>query len=300
MTQNQVASEPLGAQPVFALNPDGSVGFGEIGRTQHAKDLRKEARQKKRAETSPDQTLTIHHPDLEIDEALSFQSSDLTSPADGSQVFTPINTSALPDDLDAREQISPAKPVGLLPQKITELPLWRGGLGTGKEPIPTYPFRAKTTLPVPAGLPIGDLNLYNGSKIQSGFKISKGDGKVHTRRKWHPNVQLTVLPSRVLNERVPVRTTARIVRTIKREGGLDQYLISDSRDRLVEMGEWGWRIRWLMLMRNRAGVAKVLVEKKQRFYEDRMKAVEESKRRRARKMDKSAQESSTGKLTYVI
>ena len=293
---------PLGYQPVFALKSDGSVGFEEVDRREHAKGLRKEV-QARSQERPVDQTLTIHHPDLEIDEALSLATpDDVLLTEDGSEnTFTPMSTNAIPDDLYSREHLSSQHSLGELPQQITELPQWTGGRGTGREPIPAYPFRAKSTLPLPRGLPIGNLNLYNGSLIQSGFKISKGDGKVHTRRKWHPNVHMNVLWSTVLNEKVPIRTTARIRRTIKKEGGIDEYLISDGHDRLFEMGEWGWRLRWLMLMRNRAGVAKVLMKKKQDFYTSRLKAAEESKRRELRKNDKSTRdEGPTGKLTYVI
>lgn len=44
-----------------------------------------------------------------------------------------------------------------------------------------------------------------------------------------------------------VRVQARVLRTIDKVGGLDEYLLGDKEARIRELGVWGWRLRWRVM-----------------------------------------------------
>ena len=88
-----------------------------------------------------------------------------------------------------------------------------------------------------------DRGLYGGSTIQFGNNISeKNKGK--TRRSWHPNIHRKRLWSNALGKFVQVKVQARVLRTIDKVGGLDEYLLGDKPARIKELGLEGWRLRW--------------------------------------------------------
>lgn len=89
--------------------------------------------------------------------------------------------------------------------------------------------------------------LYGGATIQSGNKISKGRNKGKTLRKWYPNVRVEKLRSEALGVEMSIPTTARVMRTINKCGGLDQYLLGEKPARIKELGLLGWKLRWLVL-----------------------------------------------------
>lgn len=89
--------------------------------------------------------------------------------------------------------------------------------------------------------------LYGGATIQSGNKISDGRNKGRTLRKWYPNVKVEKLKSRALNVEMSIPTVARVMRTIRKCGGLDEYLLGEKPGRIKELGLLGWKLRWLIL-----------------------------------------------------
>ena len=84
---------------------------------------------------------------------------------------------------------------------------------------------------------------------------------VKTRRTWHPNIQPHLLYSRSLGRPIRLRVATRVLRTIDRLGGLDEYLVGSSTPaRIRELGVTGWALRWRVLqtreMRKRFGITK--------------------------------------------
>jgi len=107
--------------------------------------------------------------------------------------------------------------------------------------IPPYPYGARTTFKQ------ADRGLYGGASIQFGNKISKGRNKGKTRRAWYPNVRLETIKSEALGKDLNIRITASCMRTIKKCGGLDQYLLGDKPARIKELGLFGWKLRWQIM-----------------------------------------------------
>lgn len=89
--------------------------------------------------------------------------------------------------------------------------------------------------------------LYGGATIQSGNKISDGRNKGRTLRKWYPNVRVEKLRSDALNVEMSIPTTARVMRTIRKLGGLDKYVLGPKAARIKELGLLGWKLRWLVM-----------------------------------------------------
>lgn len=107
--------------------------------------------------------------------------------------------------------------------------------------MPKYPYKTNPHFQE------ANHGLYGGQEIQSGHKISKGRNKGKTLRKWYPNVRSEVLESEALGTQLTLPVTARTMRTIRKSGGLDQYLLKDKPARLKELGLLGWKLRWLVL-----------------------------------------------------
>ncbi|KAE9973235.1 hypothetical protein BLS_003669 [Venturia inaequalis] len=91
-----------------------------------------------------------------------------------------------------------------------------------------------------------NFGLYGGQKIRSGNNVSK-DSETKTRRKWRPNVHNRSLYSYALNKYIQIKVTTRVLRTIDKSGGLDEYLIKDKAGRIKELGMKGWELRWKVM-----------------------------------------------------
>ncbi|KAJ1966205.1 hypothetical protein GGI12_000227 [Dipsacomyces acuminosporus] len=65
--------------------------------------------------------------------------------------------------------------------------------------------------------------LFGGSKVQHGNNKPKSLHK--TRRIWMPNIQKVNLYSAILDRTFNLRVTTRVLRTIDKKGGLDNYLL---------------------------------------------------------------------------
>lgn len=83
--------------------------------------------------------------------------------------------------------------------------------------------------------------------IRFGNKISKGKNEGKTRRSWKPNVRRKKIWSDALNKFLFIKVTRRVLRTIRKSGGLDNYLLDDRPGRIKELGIFGWHLRWQVM-----------------------------------------------------
>lgn len=81
----------------------------------------------------------------------------------------------------------------------------------------------------------------------SGNKISDGRNKGKTLRKWFPNIRLEKIRSEALDRELTIPIRARVKRTIKKCGGLDEYLLGEKAGRIKELGVLGWKLRWMVM-----------------------------------------------------
>ncbi|KAG9226979.1 hypothetical protein CCMSSC00406_0003348 [Pleurotus cornucopiae] len=88
------------------------------------------------------------------------------------------------------------------------------------------------------------LGLFQGKSKQYGNNVPFSKHK--TRRTWLPNVQHKYLFSETLEQEVRLKITTRALKTIKRAGGLDNYVLNTRADLLA----WeGMRVRLLVQQR---------------------------------------------------
>jgi len=83
--------------------------------------------------------------------------------------------------------------------------------------------------------------------IRFGNKISDGRNKGKTRRSFKPNVRRQKVWSEALGEHVRIKVTREAMRTIYKEGGLDNYLLSDKNARIKDLGMFGWELRYKVM-----------------------------------------------------
>ncbi|KAJ9498978.1 hypothetical protein H2202_005655 [Exophiala xenobiotica] len=107
--------------------------------------------------------------------------------------------------------------------------------------MPSYPYGRNHTFRE------ANFGLYGGATLQSGNKISKGRNKGKTLRHWFPNVRIEKFRSEALDTEFKIPATARVVRTIRKCGGLDQYVMGTKPARIKELGMLGWKLRWLVM-----------------------------------------------------
>jgi large subunit ribosomal protein L28 len=108
--------------------------------------------------------------------------------------------------------------------------------------IPAYPYGDHALFKQ------ANRGLYGHQMIQFGNNVSvKTETK--TRRYWKPNVLSKSLYSVALKKKVKLRITASVLKTMDREGGLDEYLLKDNEHRLKELGPLGWALRWTLLQK---------------------------------------------------
>jgi large subunit ribosomal protein L28 len=88
--------------------------------------------------------------------------------------------------------------------------------------------------------------LYAGRKLQFGNNVSKKN-EIKTRRKWEPNVRFKRIYSEALDKYIRVRLVTRVLRTIDKCGGLDNYLLGSKARRIKDLGMGGWALRWRIM-----------------------------------------------------
>lgn len=117
--------------------------------------------------------------------------------------------------------------------------------------IPDYPYGPRRIYKQ------SNYGLYGNARIRFGNNVSEKHN-VKTPRVWRPNVQRKRLWSFALGCWVQTRITMRVLRTIDKVGGLDNYLLGDKPARVKELGPWGWKLRWRIM---RSDVVKNLFHK---------------------------------------
>ena len=71
-----------------------------------------------------------------------------------------------------------------------------------------------------------------GKKPQFGNNVSHANNR--TRRRWQPNLQICSFPSEILGKAVTLRLTARGIRTVEHNGGIDAWVMGARKSRLSE------------------------------------------------------------------
>ncbi|KFZ08024.1 hypothetical protein V502_09611 [Pseudogymnoascus sp. VKM F-4520 (FW-2644)] len=106
--------------------------------------------------------------------------------------------------------------------------------------IPPYPYGASRWYKQ------SNFGLYGMQKIRFGNMVSERN-EIKTRRYWRPNVHQKRLWSVALGKFLRLRVTARVLRTVDKCGGLDEYLLGDKAGRIKELGMGGWKLRWRVM-----------------------------------------------------
>jgi large subunit ribosomal protein L28 len=106
--------------------------------------------------------------------------------------------------------------------------------------VPAYPYGPRQWYKQ------SDKGLYGTSRIQFGNNVSP-KFSTKTRRTWQPNVVRKRLWSHALNRSVQIRVQTRVLRTIDKVGGLDEYLLGEKEGRIKELGLTGWWLRWAIM-----------------------------------------------------
>ncbi|KAF2648831.1 hypothetical protein K491DRAFT_698597 [Lophiostoma macrostomum CBS 122681] len=107
-------------------------------------------------------------------------------------------------------------------------------------PVPRYPYGDSRLFRQ------ADKGLYGGQMIQFGNNVSHRT-KTKTRRIWKPNVVSKSFYSVILKKKIKLRVTTSVIKTMEREGGLDEYLLRDNETRVKELGPTGWALRWWLM-----------------------------------------------------
>ena len=71
----------------------------------------------------------------------------------------------------------------------------------------------------------------SGKRVMSGNNVSHAKNK--TRRKFIPNLQNVKLFSKILNKFINMKISVRALRTVEKNGGLDEYLTKTSNKALA-------------------------------------------------------------------
>ncbi|KAK0719011.1 hypothetical protein B0T21DRAFT_263600, partial [Apiosordaria backusii] len=131
-------------------------------------------------------------------------------------------------------------------------------------PIPSPTGQAPEIPPYPLGPRLfykqSNTGLYGHAAIRYGNRVSDRN-EIKTRRTWRPNVQRKRLYSLALGTWVQTRLTTRVLRTVDKVGGLDEYLLGIKSNRIKELGPWGWRLRW-RIMQTRSIKARFGIERR--------------------------------------
>ncbi|PON25984.1 hypothetical protein TGAM01_v204929 [Trichoderma gamsii] len=106
--------------------------------------------------------------------------------------------------------------------------------------IPPYPYGQRLVYKQ------SNAGLYGSARIRFGNTVApKHNNKA--RRLWRPNVHVKTFLIPSLGARIKPRLTLRVLKTIRREGGIENYLLKSKPARLKELGPGGWNLRWLLM-----------------------------------------------------
>lgn len=87
--------------------------------------------------------------------------------------------------------------------------------------------------------------LYGGLQRSSGHTCSESGNKNLRSRK--PNIVTASLYSETLDKIFKIKVSTRVLKTVDKEGGLDNYLLKEKPARIKTMGKLGWRIKYDIL-----------------------------------------------------
>lgn len=173
-------------------------------------------------------------------------------------VLSTKGASALPKQISSTSPLSSkaatARPRHLACYKLTNSPSRSRSFTT------TAPRNTKTIKPhrLPSDLippyPYGERRVYKQSNrgLYGSARIRFGNNVVErhnnkSRRFWRPNVHVKAFFSPALGARVKTRLTLRVLKTIRREGGIENYLLKSKPARIKELGPGGWNLRWILM-----------------------------------------------------
>jgi ribosomal protein L28 len=92
-----------------------------------------------------------------------------------------------------------------------------------------------------------NFGLYARARVRFGNNRAKSEFRTKTRRRWSPNIQRHRFFSEALGESVQLKVTTRVMRTIDKVGGLDNYLLGEKSARIKDLGPMGWTLRWRLM-----------------------------------------------------
>ncbi|KAK2003169.1 ribosomal L28 family protein [Colletotrichum falcatum] len=157
-----------------------------------------------------------------------------TTPRPGSSLLAAFQnltlTSATATASSARRAFSTSPALSTKTISIQKIP---------SAPVPPYPYGPRLLYKQ------SNTGLYGAARIRHGHNVSEDHGQV-TPRTWRPNVHYKRLWSDALGAWVRARLTTRVLRTVRREGGIDAYVTKNKPARVRELGPGGWKLRWLV------------------------------------------------------
>ncbi|RFU80636.1 50s ribosomal l24 [Trichoderma arundinaceum] len=106
--------------------------------------------------------------------------------------------------------------------------------------IPPYPYGERRVYKQ------SNNGLYGSARIRFGNNVAEKHNN-KSRRFWRPNVHVKTFLIPALGARIKTRLTLRVLKTIRREGGIENYLLKSKPARLKELGPGGWNLRWLLM-----------------------------------------------------
>ncbi|KAI2611362.1 uncharacterized protein GGS25DRAFT_482439 [Hypoxylon fragiforme] len=113
-------------------------------------------------------------------------------------------------------------------------------LTVSPEVVPDYPYgRLRWYKQANQGL-------FAGSKIRFGNTVAE-KYRNKSRTTWLPNRHVKRLWSPSLGAFIRTRLTARVLHTIDRLGGIDEYLLGSKARRIKDLGPAGWALRWKII-----------------------------------------------------
>ncbi|KAK2016489.1 ribosomal L28 family protein [Colletotrichum eremochloae] len=153
-----------------------------------------------------------------------------TTPRPGSSLLASLRSLTLTTTAAPARTFSTSSPLATKTISLQKLPA---------ETVPPYPYGPRLLYKQ------SNNGLYGSARIRHGHNVSEAHGQI-TPRTWRPNVHRRRLWSDALGAWVRTRLTIRVLRTIRREGGIDAYVTKAKTARVRELGPGGWTLRWLI------------------------------------------------------
>lgn len=146
--------------------------------------------------------------------------------------------------------------------------------------VPAYPFPSNLYRQ-------GQKGLYGGSRIQFG-NCTGEENMPRARRTWSLNVKRKRLYSEALDQNVQLQVTTRVLRTIRKYGGLDEYLLGEKPARIKALGEAGWWLRWAIMQTD---TVKARFNQEQQKLMSQLAADQEAQTKQSRLLDSDKKQS---------